>query len=147
MYSSRFWTRRMSTSDDESALHDLDDRALDRLAGLRGALDPPPRALEAGALLGQDQAPVLVLLGEHQGVHLLAQGDLLGGVDRAPDRQLVLGDDAFGLVADVDQHLVLVDPDDLAGHDVALAEGDQRGVVVGDHLAVDFDHEVDQIRL
>ena len=39
---------------------------------LYGRLDPTPRLLEASALLGEDQAPVLVLLGEHQRVDLLA---------------------------------------------------------------------------
>src|SRR4051795_9931061 len=48
--------------DDEAALDHLDHGADDRLAGLRGARDPPPRALEAGALLGDDQPAVLVLL-------------------------------------------------------------------------------------
>ena len=131
--------------DDQPALDDLDHGALDGLAGLGRGLDAAPGALEAGALLGQDQAAVLVLLGEHQRVDLLAQLDLLGRVDRAPDRQLALRDDALGLVADVDQDLVLVDADDLARHDVALLEGDHRGVVVRDQLAVDFDHEVVQV--
>src|SRR5438045_1204338 len=49
--------------DDQAALDDLDDRADDRLARLRRGLDPPPRALEASALLGHDEAAVLVLLG------------------------------------------------------------------------------------
>ena len=133
--------------DDQAALDDLDHGALDRLAGLGRGLDPPPGALEAGALLRQDQPAVLVLLGEHQGVDFLVELDLLGRVDRAPDRQLVLRYDPFRLVADVDQDLVLVDADDLARHDVALAERDHRGVVIGDQLAVDFDHEVAQIRL
>ena len=108
--------------DDQAALDDLDHGALDRLAGLGRGLDPAPGALEAGALLRQDQAAVLVLLGEDQRVDLLAELHLFGRVDRAADRQLALRDDALGLVADVDQHLVLVDADDLARHDVALAE-------------------------
>src|SRR5204863_7897838 len=66
--------------DDKPALDDLDDLALDRLARLRGCLDAAPRLLEARALLGQDQAPVLVLLGEDEGVDLLAQLDLVGGI-------------------------------------------------------------------
>src|SRR3954447_21680461 len=97
--------------DDEAALDDLDDGADDGLAGLGGGLDAAPRALEAGALLGQDQAAVLVLLGEDEGVDLLAQLDLLGRIDRLADRELVVGDDPLALVADVDQDLVLVDAD------------------------------------
>ena len=46
------------------------------------------------------------------------------------------------LVADVDQDLVLVDPHDLARDDVALLEGLDRRVVVGNELAVDLDQEV-----
>ena len=107
--------------DDQAALHDLDHGALDGLAGLGGGLDAAPRALEAGALLRQDQAAVLVLLGEHQGVDLLAQLHFVRGVDRAADRKLALRDDALGLVADVDEDLVLVDADDLARHYVTLA--------------------------
>ena len=118
--------------DDQAALDDLDHGALDGLARLGGGLDPAPRALEAGALLRQDQPAVLVLLGEDQRVDLLAELHLVGGVDRAADRKLALGDDALGLVADVDQDLVLVDADDLARHDIALAEGDEGGVVIRD---------------
>src|SRR5213079_2088923 len=78
-----------SKIDDEAALDDLDDGALHRLAGLGGGLDAAPRLLKARALLGQDQEAVLVLLGEDESVDLLAELDLLGGVDRLADRQLV----------------------------------------------------------
>ena len=127
--------------DDQAALDDLDHGALDRLAGLGGGLDPAPGLLEAGALLGQDQPAVLVLLGEDQRVDLLAERDLVARVDRLADRQLVGRDDALGLVADVDEDLVVVDPDDVAGDDVALREGVHRGVVVGDDLAVDLEQQ------
>ena len=100
--------------DDQAALDDLDHGALDGLAGLGRGLDPAPGLLEAGALLGQHQPAVLVLLGEDERVDLLAQLDLVVRVDRLADRQLVERDDALALVADVDQDLVLVDPDDLA---------------------------------
>ena len=127
---------------DQPALDDLDHGSLHRLAGLGRGLDLAPGLLEAGALLGQQQPPLLVLLGEHQGIDALAQRDLLGGVHRAPDRELGRGDDPLRLVADVDQDLVLVDPDHLAAHDVALLEGLDRRVVVRDELAVDLDQEV-----
>src|ERR1700730_1403904 len=99
-----------------------------------GVSAPPPRLLEAGPFLGEDEASLLVLLGEHKGVDLVAERDLLRGVDRLSDRELVGRDDALRLVADVDEDLFLVDADDLAGHDVALLEGDDRGVVVGNQL-------------
>ena len=152
MYSSRFGTRRMSTSDAgrkprtprsmiRPPLTTSITVPVDGLAGLGGSLDPAPRLLEAGALLGQDQPAVLVLLGEDERVDLLAERDLVAGVDGLADRQLAGGDDALGLVADVDQHLVVVDPDDVAGDDIALLEGVQRGVVVGDDLAVDLEQQ------
>ena len=75
--------------DDQPALDDLDHLALDRLAGLGRGLDPPPRLLEARALLGEDQPAVLVLLGEDERVDLLAERNLVGGIDRLADRQLV----------------------------------------------------------
>ena len=127
--------------DDQAALDDLDDLALDGLAGVGRRLDAPPGALEAGTLLGEDQAAVLVLLGEHERVDLFAELDLVGRVDRLADGQLVRGDDAFALVADVDEDLVLVDADDAAGDDVTLLEGGDRGVVVGDDAAVDLEQQ------
>src|SRR5581483_1974945 len=74
--------------DDQAALDHFDDRALDRLAGLGGGFDAAPRLLEAGALLGQDQASVLILLGENEGVDLLAEGHLLARIHGFADRKL-----------------------------------------------------------
>ena len=125
--------------DDQAALDDLDDRTVDGLAGLGGTLDLAPGALEACALLGQDQATVLILLGEDESVDLLAELHLLVGIDRLTDRELVVGDDPFALVSDVDQDFVLVDPHNFARDDIALFKGDDRGVVVRDDLAVDLE--------
>src|SRR6201999_4139578 len=55
---------------DQAALDDLDHRAVDRLAGVGGGLNLSPGALEAGALLGQDQAAVLILFREDERVDL-----------------------------------------------------------------------------
>ena len=85
-------------------------------------LDGAPGALVLGALLGQDQPAFLVLLLEDQGLDLVADGDDLVGVDVVLDRQLTRGDDALGLVADVEQDLVAVDLDDGALDDVAVVE-------------------------
>ena len=137
--------------DDEPALDDLDDRALDGLAGLGRRLDAPPRLLEAGALLGHDQAAVLILLREDERVDLLAHLDLVMRVDGLANRKLVGGDDPLALVADVDEDFVVVDPDDDAGDDLALLEGVERRVVVGDDLPVDLEQQAvrtfDDLRL
>ena len=69
-------------------------------------LDRAPGALVLGALLGQDQPTLLVLLLEDQGLDLVADLDDLVRVDVVLDRQLARGDDALGLVADVEQDLV-----------------------------------------
>ncbi len=127
--------------DDQAALDDLDHGALDRLARLRGGFDPPPGLLEARALLRHHQPAVLVLLDQDDRVDLLAEVHLVLGVDRLADRQLVRRDHALGLVADVDEHLVLVDPHDVAGDDLALLDRLEGRVVVRDDLPVDFQQE------
>ena len=91
--------------------------------------------------LERSEPAVLVLLGEDEGVDLLAQLHLVVRIDRLADRELIHRNDALALVADVHQDLVLVDADDLARHDVALLEGDEGGVVVGDDLTVDFEQQ------
>ena len=59
--------------EDQAALDDLDHAAVDRLARLGGALDVLPGELEAGALLGEDQPALGVLLREHERVDLVAE--------------------------------------------------------------------------
>src|SRR5439155_9015403 len=127
--------------DDQAALDHFDDRALDRLAALSGLLDAPPRLLEAGALLGHDEATVLVLLGEDQRIDFLAELDFLVRVDVLADRELVVGDDPLALVSDVDEDLVVVDADDLPRNDLPLLDLREGGVVVGDDLAVDLEQQ------
>ena len=152
MYSSRFGTRRMSTS--EAGRKPRTPRSMIRpplttsmtvpstgSPRLGGGLDAAPRLLEAGALLGHDQAAVLVLLGEDERVDLLAELDLVVRVDGLADRELVGGDDPLGLVADVDEDLVVVDADDVAGDDLALLEVGEGRVVVRDDLAVDLEQQ------
>ena len=120
--------------EDETALDDLDHLAVHGLAGLRGRLDALPRELEACALLREDEAPFGVLLREDERVDLLADRDLVGRIHRPTDRQLGDRDDALGLVADVDEDLVLVDAHDRAVHDLALVDLREGSVVVGDQL-------------
>ena len=122
--------------EDETALDDLDDLALDVLAGVELLFDLGPGALVLGALLGEDEAAVLVLLLEDQGLDLVADGDDVGGIDVLADGQLAGRDDAFGLVADVEQDLVALDLDDGPADEVALVEVGHRPVDEGMHLFV-----------
>ena len=114
--------------DDETALDDLDDRTGDDLFVLLLLLDRAPRTFVLRALLRKDQATVLVLLLEDEGFDLLAERHDLVRVDVVADRELLARDDALGLVADVEQHLVGVDLDDLPVHEIAVVERDDRRV-------------------
>src|SRR6202007_2497549 len=76
-----------------------------------------------------------VLLREHERGDVVAHLDLVLRVDRAPDRQLRNRDDALRLVADVDEHLVLVHADDGAVHDLPFLDRGEGRLVVGDQLA------------
>ena len=108
--------------EDQAALDDLDDGALDGLVLLLELFDGAPGALVLRALLGQDQAAFLVLLGEDQGFDLIADGHNLIGVDVVLDGELAGRDDAFGLVTDVEQDFVTVNLDDGPFDDVAIVE-------------------------
>ena len=122
--------------EDQAALDDLDHAAVDGLAGLGGAFDPLPGELEAGALLREDQPALGVFLRQHERVDLLAHGHLVGRVHRAADRELRGRDDAFGLVADVDEHLVLVHAHDRPVDDLPLVDLGEGRLVIGYELAV-----------
>src|SRR5699024_3789306 len=106
----------------QAALDDLDDGTGDRLVVLLELLDGAPSAPVLGTLLGQDQAPLLVLLGEDQSVNLVANLDNLIRVDVVLDGQLTGRDYTLGLVADVQQDLVVIDLDDGALDDIAIIE-------------------------
>ena len=120
--------------EDEPTLDDLDDGAGDDAVLLLDLLDRAPGALVLRTLLGQDQATLLVLLLEDQGLDLVADGDDLVGVDVVLDGQLARGDDALGLVADVEQDLVPVDLDDATLDDVAVVEVLDRRVDRGEEV-------------
>ena len=120
--------------EDEATLDDLDDGAGDDLVGFLLGLDRAPGALVLCALLGEDQPAFLVLLLEDQGFHLVADLDDLVRVDVVLDGELARGDDALGLVADVQQHLVPVDLDDDALDDVAIVEVLDRLVDGGEEV-------------
>jgi hypothetical protein len=130
--------------DDETALDDLDDRTGNDLVGLLLGLDVAPRTLVLRTLLRQQQAAFLVLHGEDQGFDPLAERHDLGRIDVVADAQLAREDHALGLVADVEEHFVLVDLDHGAVDELAVLDGDHGAVdrigerhaeVVGDDLA------------
>ncbi len=131
-----------SEVEDEASLDHLDHLAFYDLARIGSFLDLAPCLLEPCALLGEDQASLLILLGQDESINLLAELDLFAGIHRLADREFARRYDALRLVADVYEYLVLVDPDHLAMNHVALLEGLDRGVVVGYELAVDLDQEV-----
>ena len=108
--------------EDQAALDDLDDGALDGLVLFLELFDGAPGPLILSALLGQDQAAFLVLFGEDQGFNLIADGYDLIGVDVVLDGELTGRDDAFSLVTDVEQDFVTVNLDDGSLDDVAIVE-------------------------
>ena len=97
---------------DEATLDDLDDRSGDDAVFFLDLLDRAPGTLVLRALLGQDEAAFLVLLGEDEGLDGVADVDNVVGVGVVTDGKLAGGNHAFGLVTDVEENLVTVDLDD-----------------------------------
>ena len=118
-----------SDVNDEAALDDLDDRAGDDPVTLLDLLDPAPGTFVLGTLLGEDQTTVLVLALEHDRFDPLAEGHDLAGIHAVADRQLTRRDHTLRLVADVEEDLVLVDPDDRALYELAVLHVDHGGRV------------------
>ena len=114
---------------DETTLDNLDDGSGDDPVALLDLLDPAPRTLVLGTLLGEDQTAVLVLALKHDRFDLLAEGHDLAGIHAVADRQFARGDHALRLVANVEEYLVLVDPDDRALYELAVLDVDHGGRV------------------
>ena len=108
--------------DDQAALNNLDDVTLDDAVLFLDALDRAPCAFVLCALLGQDQAAFLVLLGEHESLNNVTHSDNLVGINIVLDRQLAGGNDALGLVANIEEHLIPVNLDNDAFDNVAIIE-------------------------
>ena len=134
---SRSRTRRRSTReagrnprspdiDYETALDDLYDGSPNRAPLLAYRLDLPPYPFIKGPLLGEDQATLLVLLLKDQDLDLVSDGYDLAGGDILADGEFLERHDAFGLVSDVDQNLVLLDVDHRSFDDVTLFELQHR---------------------
>src|ERR671911_219753 len=130
----RFLSSLRSSS--KAALHHLDDRALDRALIGMGLLYTIPRLLEGGALGREDQTSVRVLLLEDQSLYVLPKLHYLLRIRALADGEFVSGDEPLGLVADVDQDLVLVDAYDVALDDVAVLKINEDRFVYGDDLPI-----------
>ena len=114
---------------DEATLDDLDDGSGDDPVALLDLLDPAPGTLVLGTLLGKDQTTVLVLALQHNGFDALTEGHDLAGIHAVADRQLTRRDHTLRLVADIEEYLVLVDPDDRALYELAVLDVDHGGRV------------------
>ena len=128
-----------SDVDDQATLDDLDHRTGDGAALVHDLLDAAPCSLVLSALLGEDEAPRLVFHLEDEGFDGITDVDDFAGVGAVANREFLGRNDAFGLEADVDEHLVGVDPHHGAGDDVALFELedgplDGGGKVVGTQI-------------
>ena len=103
--------------DREAALHARADDAFDQLVALARGGDLVPDLEAVGLLLREDAQAVFVLAALEEDVDLVARLD----PDRAVGlRELVERDHSFGLVADVDDDVVLADVDHAAFDDVAF---------------------------
>ncbi len=132
---------------DKTALDHLDDLAGDHFAGLELLLDGNPGTLVLGALLGKDEAAVLVLLLKDQSLDLVAQAHDVGRIGVLADGQLAGGNDALALEADVNEDLVVLELDNGAIDQIALVELGQRAVDHLVHLLVGDVREVDHGRV
>jgi hypothetical protein len=72
--------------------------------------------------LDRMRRPSLSSLVQDKGLDLVTHGDHVTGVDVVLDGQFAGGNDALGLVSDVEQNLVTVDLDDDTFDDVAVIE-------------------------
>ena len=119
--------------DDQAALVVVDDRGVDDRARLEQLLHRAPLALEAGAAEREDDVALRRLRLEDVDQDDVADAELRLRLGVATV-QLAVADHALGLGADVDQDLVLVDPDDGAFDDVAVLEALDVGVLLGEQL-------------
>jgi hypothetical protein len=105
--------------DRQAALHARADGPFDQLVALARAGDLVPNFQPIRLLLGQHAQAVLVLAALEEDVDLVAFLDANGAVGL---RELVERDRSFGLVADVDDDVVLADVNHAAFDDVAFLD-------------------------
>ena len=133
-----------SDVDDETTLDDFDHEPLDHAVGFLQLLDVAPGTLVLSALFGQQQTSLFVFLLEDERFDLLAELDDVARIDIVANAELAGEDDTLALVTDVEQHLVAVDLDHGAVHQLAVFDfneragncvGEGHAKVVGDDLA------------
>ena len=95
--------------------HRVEDRP-----GPKRLLDAVPGEREVGALLAEEDVPLVALDLQHVDVDPVADGDRFRPV--APGRQLLGGNESLGLRADVHEHPLVVDAHDGAADDLPLLE-------------------------
>ena len=108
--------------DDEATLDSFDDSAFDNAIGFLDLLDVAPSALVLCTLLGQNQTAFLVFLGDDKGLNGVADLDDFVRINVLLDGKLAGGDDTLGLVADVEQDLVMIDLDDGTFDQITIIE-------------------------
>ena len=108
--------------DDEATLDRFDDGAFDNAVLFLDLLDVAPSALVLRTLLGQDQTPFLVFLGDDKGLDGVADLDDLIRIDVLLDGKLTRGNDTLSLVADVQEDFVAIDLDDGTFNQITIAE-------------------------
>ena len=108
--------------DDKAALDGFDDGTFDNAIGFLDLLDIAPGALVLCTLLGQDQTAFLVFLGDDKSLDSVADLDDFVRINVLLDGKLTGGNDALGLVADVEQHLVVIDLDDGTFDQITIIE-------------------------
>ena len=114
---------------DETPLHNLDHRPGDHAVGFLDLFDLAPGPLVLGALLGENQPPLLVLALEDHGLDPLTQRDHLGRVDTVANGEFTRRNHTLGLVPDVDEDFVLVDPYNGSLDKLAVLEVQHRGQI------------------
>jgi hypothetical protein len=128
--------------EDQATLHHLDDGSLDGALVVVGILDAVPGPLESRPLGREDEPPFGVLLLHDQGFEALAELDYVVRVCALADGKFVGGNEPLRLVADVDEYLVPVYPDDLALDDVPVFKIYEDALVDGDDLPVLLPEEI-----
>ena len=106
--------------EDQAALDDLDDFALHILALLELLLNTVPSTLVLRASLGEDETTFLVLLLKDHDFDGIAEFYNVCRINIFTDRQFARRNDALRLIADVKQNLIMLNLDDLTGHQISL---------------------------